>query len=199
MVKRQSRQPAYRIPAGISGVGGGLRSMVGQAHQGIVGHRHHAFTRVAVHAAEGIELFQEANLQARLFFQFPPRRDLQLLVQVDKPARQRPATGEWFSLPPDQQHLQVFLVQPEHHTVHRQGGSRIGVSDLCGSMFVNLRFSGSAGDILRVRFGSAQLRRPDAFVGQKLLEFLQLSLKTAGKNREPAPRLGVQVLVVQVK
>ena len=124
-------------------------------------------------ATEGVELLEVDVVDAGLLLELARRGFVDGLVEPHEPAGQRPGVLERRQLALDQEHLEVGLVEAEHHAVDGERRARI---------------------LVRVGHGRSAL--PGRDVAAQLGE---LAVEAAGQDREPAPRPRVDVAIVEVK
>jgi hypothetical protein len=127
MLFRKFRQIVEREPADAHRVGRRADPVIAELGERVVRHGDDALARIAAERAERVELLEVDVVDAGLLLELALRGLVDGLVEPHEPTRQRPRVLERRQLALDQQHLEIGLVEAEHHAVHRQRRPRIFV------------------------------------------------------------------------
>ena len=131
VIEGERRKVVDREPGRVGGIGRGLDLVIGELDQRVVGDGHDPLARVSIERAVGVELLEKDLAQAGLLFELAQGRVLERLVDVDEAAGQRPLAQEGLEPAPDQQDLELVLVEveAEHDAVdgQRRPGPLVGV------------------------------------------------------------------------
>ncbi len=101
--------------------------MVADVDQGVIGHGDDPLAGIALQLAERVKLLEEHFREARLLTQLAAGGVFERFIDVHKPARQRPHSGERIEIALDQHDLQILFIEPEDDAIDGQGRASIRV------------------------------------------------------------------------
>jgi hypothetical protein len=120
VIERELGEIVEREPADAHRVGRRADPVIAELGERVVRHGDDALARIAAERAERVELLEVHVLDPGLLLELALRGLVDRLAEPHEPAGQRPRVLERRQLALDQQHLQIGLVEAEHHAVHRQ-------------------------------------------------------------------------------